>query len=251
MPATVRHIPLDVTACELDLTPLGSCSHLLIALAAGPEQDRRAVYVDGARRLLDETAQQRWERVVYVSSTSALPDLDGWIFEDCDEWPETERGSVQREAEDRIANRCITAGWPWLVIRLGGLYGPGRDLGALYRRRREGPFEGDGHTPTNLIHRDDAVASVLAALRAPAHRTGIVHVVDDDHTPRRDMYERLAQARDASPIDWESPRVPGKAPWGKRVSNHRMKSWLGVKLDYPTHSSTRAGLGSCERPPDG
>jgi len=236
LPASVSVAPLDLTNPHpLATGPLRAATHLLVCVAAGRAQDKRAVYVEGTRRLLDAVANVPWRRIVFVSSTSALPEIDGWIHEDCEAMPQSDRGRVQREAEAEVETWARDRGVPWLVLRLGGLYGPGRDLGAIYRQREVEPLPGDGHVPTNLIHVDDACAASLAALRAEASVTGIVHVVDDDHTPRRAMYDAIALARSLPPVTWADTVPSGAAPHGKRVSNLRLKSALGVRLLHPTH----------------
>lgn len=227
---------LDLTADRLELGPLRDCDALHIAVAPGSRTaDRRALYVEGTRRLLEQSAGVDWKRIVYVSSTSALPAVDGWVFESDPRRPEAERGQVQREAEDQIIAHGAARGIATLVLRLGGLYGPGRELGRLYRKRRDGPLAGDGNAPTNLIHLEDAVQTSRAALLAPAHVGGVVHVVDDDHTPRRVMYDAVAKTQGFAPLEWEHPIHPTAAPVGKRVSNLRMKLELGVRLKHPVH----------------
>ncbi|MEM6294461.1 MAG: NAD-dependent epimerase/dehydratase family protein [Myxococcota bacterium] len=227
--------PMDITAETLAIDPLLRCDALHIAVApGGADVDRRALYVEGVKRLLDAVAAHPWRRLVYVSSTSALPNADGWIFESDARRPQSERGAVQRDAEDLVLAYGRRRNIPTLVLRLGGLYGPGRDLGRVYRRRRDAPMAGSGKAPTNLIHVEDAVAASLAALAAPAHVGGVIHVVDDDHQTRRAMYDALAQARGIEPVAWEAAVGP-EAPTGKRVSNLRLKLDLGVRLKHPTH----------------
>lgn len=241
IPAGLGLHALDVTAASLDPSPLQSAHAMVLCYAPGPgsADDRRALYVDGTRRLL--SAMDGWplRRVVWVSSTSALPDRDAWLDERCDEPPTGERGRVQREAEAVVIEHATRHGIPWIVLRLGGLYGPGRELDRIYRRRQPQPLPGDGLAPTNLVHRDDAVAAVLAALTAPPEHQGVVHVVDDEHTPRRWMYARIAERLGLPPVDWAEPAPPGTAPRGKRVSNRRLKQWLGVRLRHPLHQLPR------------
>ena len=227
---------LDLTAATLDLGPLHECDALHIAVApGGRDADRRALYVEGTRRLLEQTRSVGWSRIVYIGSTSALPAVDGWVFDDESRRPESPRGRVQREAEDQVLQYGAETGIPTVVLRLGGLYGPGRALGRVYRQRREGPLAGDGNTPTNLIHLDDAVQASVAALRAPAHVGGVIQVVDDDHTVRRTMYALLARAQGQPELAWERDIGPSEPPVGKRVSNLRLKRELGVRLKHPTH----------------
>lgn len=232
---------LDVTAEPLDVSPLAPAHAAVICYAPGGTQDRHALYVGGTDRLLRAWCPGALRRLVFIGSTSALPDRDAWLDETCDAWPDDERGRVQRQAEAVVIEHATRHAIPWLVLRLGGLYGPGRGLDRIYgahgtSRRREGePLPGSGLAPTNLVHRDDAVAAVLAALAAPPELQGVVHVVDDDHTPRRTMYERIAAARGVPGVTWAEPTPRPAAPRGKRVSNARLKAWLGVRLRYPLH----------------
>ena len=227
---------LDLTTTTLDLAPLREHHALHIAVAPGDRSaDRRALYVEGTRRLLEQSADFGWSRIVYVSSTSALPAVDGWVFDDEPRRPTDARGQVQRDAEDTVLAFGRRHAIPTVVLRLGGLYGPGRALGRLYRRRGEGPLPGDGNAPTNLIHLEDAVQASQAALAAPAHVGGVVQVVDDDHTPRRGMYDAVARAQGLEALVWERDSAPGEPPVGKRVSNLRLKLDLGVRLKHPVH----------------
>jgi nucleoside-diphosphate-sugar epimerase len=221
---------LDITDPALDAAPLAGCRALVIAVAPGPNADRRALYVEGTARLLARTPASV-QRVVTIGSTSALPDVDGWVFEDHPTWPDDDRGRVQREAEAIALEHSA----PTIVLRLGGLYGPGRELGRIYRRRADDPLPGHGWSPTNLVHLDDAVQATLAALAAPARTTGVIHVVDHDHVPRRRMYEVLAQRAGVEPPRFSEPIPADGVPRGKRVSNARMLAWLGVRPSVPLH----------------
>lgn len=232
---------LDVTAEPLDASPLQAARAAVICYAPGGAQDRDALYVAGTERLLRAWGRGALERLVLVGSTSALPDRDAWLDETCDAWPDDERGRVQRRAEQVVIEHAMHHGIPWLVLRLGGLYGPERGLDRIYgshgtSRRPEGQaLAGDGLAPTNLVHRDDATAAVLEALAAPAELEGVVHVVDDEHTPRRTMYARIAAMRGEPAVEWAVPAPTPAVPRGKRVSNARLKAWLGVRLRHPLH----------------
>ncbi|MFO0636123.1 MAG: hypothetical protein U0168_25080 [Nannocystaceae bacterium] len=145
---------------------------------------------------------------MWLGSTS-LPDHDGELAEDCFAWPKRRARPHQREAETVITAACAGADVPLALLRLGELYGPGRELARLQPRGHASPLPGDGMTATNLVHRDDAVAAVHAAIELPRERSGVIHVVDGDHTPRREM---LAQACAAASL----PRRSGRA--GRRAA---------------------------------
>lgn len=236
------HVPADIHLHALDLvhadpaaiaTALAPARSLVICIAAGRTQDRRAVYLDGTRRLLDACADLPLARVVYTSSTSALPDRDGWIDDDEPARPEDPRGLVQRDAEDLVRARCEAAGWPWLILRLAGLYGPDRELFRLYRDDPDAEQPGDGMQATNLIHRDDALAACLAALALDPRHSATVNICDDDHRPRRSMFAALARAAGHPEPRWQHPPGPVR---GKQVRNERMKQLLGLRLQHPQHT---------------
>ncbi|TPV93488.1 MAG: NAD-dependent epimerase/dehydratase family protein [Myxococcales bacterium FL481] len=207
----------------------------VICVATGGHQDREQLYIAGARRVVASLNGNECRRVVYVSSTSALADRDGPVDELATAWPTSARGRVQREAEQAVQQAAQAHGIPCLVLRLGGLYGPGRGIGRIYRQRRPDAMPGDGWQATNLIHVEDAATAVLAALAAPSEVEGIVHVCDDDHRPRRALYERAALCRGRPPPRWEQPQPVNQAPRGKIVENNKLKRLLGVQLAFPCH----------------
>jgi nucleoside-diphosphate-sugar epimerase len=238
----LRDDPADIAAA------LAVGCAAVACLAPGRDQERRSVYVEGARRFALSSAAASLARAVWCSSTSALPAADGDVDEDCDAWPLDERGRVQREAEEVFSEGCRESATPWVILRLAGLYGPGRDLERLYRRpptpgghigasagaaADEPPLPGDGSEPTNLVHRDDVVAAIIAALRLDPSVSTLVHVCDRDHSTRRELLARLA-ARDGSPPPrWEREAGP---PRGKRVAGRRLEAVLGVVLAHPRHT---------------
>jgi nucleoside-diphosphate-sugar epimerase len=206
----------------------------VICYATGGDQDRRALYVEGGRRLARLLPRLDPGRLVYVSSTSALPNVDGEVDETCDLPPDTDRGRVQREAEQIFQDAARENRTPWVILRLAGLYGPDRPIARIYRKRQD-PLPGDGMTATNLIHLDDAAAAVVAAVELDPETSAVVHVCDDEHTPRRHMYARAAKLRGEAPPAWER-NPPADAPIrGKRVSNSRLHTILGVSLRHPHH----------------
>lgn len=232
---TIELATLDVGAPNV--AAIADADAWLVAIAPGRDQDRHALYVEGATRLLATLATTRVRRVVWIGSTSALPDRDDELDEHEPAWPDDPRGRIQREAEAVVARSCDDAGVAWMVLRMAGLYGPGRELTRIYARADAPALQpGDGMTATNLVHRDDAVTAAVAAI-AKAHQ-GIVHVVDDDHCPRRTMLESAARSVGRDPPRWELPA--GATIRGKRVTSTRLRSWLGVALAHPHHGGQGA-----------
>jgi nucleoside-diphosphate-sugar epimerase len=238
VPEAIRLHALDLrTAAPADIAAaLGPARSLVICLAAGRTQDPRDLYLGATARLL-AAAGDRLARVVYTSSTSALPDRDAWLDDDCPDPPEHARGQIQRAAEDLVRTACEARDIPWTILRLAGLYGPGRPLFRIYRYDPGATQPGDGMQATNLVHRDDAVAACIAALALPPDIRAVVNVCDDDHRPRRAMFAALAAAAGRPEPTWELPAGPLH---GKRVRNDRLKQLLGVTLRHPEHDLASA-----------
>src|SRR5260370_20784679 len=142
------------------------------ASTGGVDVDRyRRVYLDGSRNLLDRFAGSR---ILFTSSTSVYAQTNGeWITEESAAEPKHERGKILRQAEDLVlANRGI-------VIRLGGVYGPGRS--ALLKKflRGDAVLDPESDRFANQIHRDDATAAIQLLLQRGESAGGGFIVVDD------------------------------------------------------------------------
>ncbi len=233
--ASPRRLDLVADPSSRILECLGSARSVVCCYSSGGKQDRRRLFIDGGIKLWSACAELGLKRIVYTSSTSALPDVHGVLDEDCEAWPDSERGRIQREAETEFARSMSAADMPWTILRFAGLYGPGRELGRLYREHPDAPLAGDGMKPTNLIHRDDAVMAILLALELPPSARGLIHVCDDDHSTRREMFARVAAHMGRPAPTWDAEPAPGATPRGKIVSNARMKRILGLKLAHPMH----------------
>lgn len=200
----------------------------------GPEGYRRS-YVDGMRSLL--TWAQRANRagtLVYTSSTSVYPQDGGVRVTEADSTVAAEgTARVLLEAEE------LARSWPGraFVLRLAGIYGPGRHYLVDQLRSGAGVVAGRGEHHLNLIHRDDIVEAVFAALTAPATVDGgIFNAADDGAAPKAVIADWLA-GRLGLPM----PAFSGVPAGGRRaitpdrvIANDRIKSVLGWHPRFPT-----------------
>jgi nucleoside-diphosphate-sugar epimerase len=186
----------------------------------------RKVYVDGLANVLAERA---WPRFVYVSSTGVYGQSDGSeVDETAATEPTEEPGRVVLEAERLL--RELLAGA--VVLRFGGIYGPGRLIGSRALLRGD-PITGDPDRWLNLIHVEDGAAAVVAATERG--RPGAVYnVCDDGPVRRRDFYALLARLLGAPPHRFAAPLRPEGA--GRRVVNRRLREELAVALRYPSYA---------------
>ena len=144
----------------------------------------------------------------------------------------TEDGQICLKAEEIARSKGA------IVLRLSGLYGPGRLLRRIEAIRREQPITGNPDGYLNLIHVDDG-ARVVTALAQHNNPAATYLVTDDKPILRRTYYERLAELVGAPPPTFETNVVDSTA-FNKRCSNARLHAELGDILRFPTFD---VGLG--------
>lgn len=186
----------------------------------------RHVYLDGARRLLERFTGSR---ILFTSSTSVYAQTNGeWITEESDAEPKHERGKILRKAEDLVlANLGI-------VIRLGGIYGPGRS--ALLKKFLTGDAVLDLGSDrfANQIHRDDATAAIQLLLQRGESARGVYNVVDDEPILRSECYRWLATKLSRPlPPTGRSTSKQKRGESNKRVSNAKLRA-IGWVPRYPS-----------------
>jgi nucleoside-diphosphate-sugar epimerase len=236
--AGIQPVTADITRPETLHHLSGSFDWVIHCVAAGgrdPEAYRQ-LYVEGTRNLLRHLAPEPPQRFVYTSSTGVYAQDDGsWVDEESPTEPTSETGRLLREAEQVLLSAYQETRFPAILLRLAGIYGPGRGYWLKSFLSGTATLEGPGDRFLNMVHRDDVVAAVLAAL----HRGKpgeICNVVDDEPVRQRDLYCWLAETL-------HQPMPPSAAPpsghgrrraTNKRISNHKLKTWLQAPLRYPT-----------------
>jgi nucleoside-diphosphate-sugar epimerase len=205
-PASLRELPAGITR--------------LVYLPAPATRDKaayRAIFVDGLRHLLDALDRRKLARVLFVSSSAVYGEHDGdWVDEATPTDPPGFNGAVLLEAEQWLAEQSL----PSTVLRLAGLYGPGRLQ--LIERLRAGQLRVPRETPhwANRIHVDDAAAAIAHLLQLKSPQP-LYLGVDDTPMPLDELYDFLAALIDA-PLPAE-----GAAPAGvgsKRLRNARLRA---------------------------
>lgn len=242
---SIDRLPAGVTGVAGDLFseqcpvqwPSGQIDYLVYSAAATEHDEAgyQAAYVDGLKNTLSWLEQngQRPRRLLFVSSSGVFAQKDGeWVDETSPAEATSYSGRIMLDAEQVALNSGIAAS----VVRLTGIYGPGREwmLGQVrkgYRVAVEPPLYG------NRIHADDAAG--LLAFLLEADREG--KALDDCYIGVDNAPVPLAQV-----VGWLRERM-GVTEWAaeesirragsKRCSNARAKA-LGWE---PRYSSYREG----------
>lgn len=222
-PDTLRALPSGITQLVYLPTP-----------DRRDEAAYRSVFIDGLRNLLVALDRDSLKRVLFVSSSAVYGAHAGaWVDEETPPAPPGFNGTVLLEAERLLADEPLTS----IVLRLAGLYGPGRS--GLLDRLREGMVKVPRETAhwANRIHIDDAAAAVIHLLQLPQPQA-LYLGVDSTPLPLDVLYGHLCEL-----IGAQSP-PSGTPPSGigsKRLNNARLLA-SGLTLRWPDSRSGYAAL---------
>lgn len=220
---------IESLACALAFEP-DIVIHCASSSRGGPDAYRQ-VFLFGARHLNQAFPSAT---KILTSSTSVYPQVDGSVVtEMTDANPERQTGQWLRQAEAEILSG------KGIVLRLAGIYGPGRSV--YLRRMREGTAKiesGEVSRWLNQIHRDDAAGAILHLIRQgeaiSQFQSEIYNVCDDVPISQRDCYQGLAKILNL-PVPGEAPPdLNRKRAWThKRVDNRKLKA-TGWQLQFPS-----------------
>ena len=160
--------------------------------------------------------------VILTGSTSVYPFDAGPVDEKTDFIPDGQRAETLLNVEALLLQ---DSSLPATVLRLAGLYGPGRPIGKFLAEKKDIP---GGNEPVNLVHQEDAVRAVYEVLVRDV-RGEIFNVVSDGHPTRRELYVQAAQNLELQLPQFST--TPGGR--GKTVLNQKIKRRLGFDFRHP------------------
>ncbi|MDH4871526.1 SDR family oxidoreductase [Pseudomonas sp. BN515] len=231
---------LEQPACPT-AWPQGPLDYLVYCVAASQpdEVGYRAAYVEGLRHVLGWLAErgQTPRRLLFVSSSGVYGQRDGeWIDETSPAEAESFSGSVMLEAE-RIAQ---DSGIPATLVRLTGIYGPGREW--LLKQVRMG-YRVVSEPPlyANRIHVDDCAGLLAHLLKAEAGGVALQDCyigVDDAPAP---LHEVVGWLREQMGVTEWAEESTVRRSGSKRCSNARARA-LGWVPRYPSYREGYAAI---------
>ena len=208
---------------------------------------QRDVYVGGLQNVLQQIAG-RCSRLITISSTSVNGQSDGeWIDESSPCQPLQPNGQTCLEAENMVRGWQSGSDRPSVatVLRLSGIYGPGRLLSRAAALQNGEPLAGNPDAWLNLIHVDDAAAVVV---KCAAHQElpPLLLVSDNEPVLRREYYSALAELVGAPPPRFADEDTSTSIASGTRTVglNKRCRNALAREtLDWtPRFPTYREGL---------
>jgi nucleoside-diphosphate-sugar epimerase len=209
-----------------------------VASSQGGADDYRRVYLEGTRNLIDWLSPSPPKKFVYTSSTGVYGQTDGSaVKESHPTEPLTETGRILVATEQLLFEAARSRGFPAVVLRVAGIYGPDRGHYLKQYLKGEAVIPGRGERFLNMIHLDDLVGAIVVALRSG--RPGEAYnVVDNEPIALVHFYRWLSESLGK----WMPPFVDETPPaeqrkrgiTQKKVQNRRLTMELGYRLKYPT-----------------
>ncbi len=232
----VQMANLDAALPALD----GVAGSQLFYFAPPPRTGTEEVRVKNTLAALQQSSSPA--KLVYLSTTGVYGDCGGaWVDEAHELQPVAERAQRRCSAEQQVLAWGQRMDVPVVIIRVAGIYGPGRL--PLARLKRGEPMVCEAESPyTNRIYIDDLVTVCRAAMERG--KGGQVYNVSDGHPGNMtDYFNQVADfAGLPRPAQISLKQAQQQLTAGmlsylkesRRLDNSKMLKQLAVKLKYPT-----------------
>lgn len=214
---------------------LRAASHIIFSIAPGEAGDPALIH---HRADLDAAENLQW--LCYYSTVGVYGDFGGaWIDESAPLVPRNDRSDRRVLAEQAWRDYAQARGVPLAILRLAGIYGPGRSTfdklldGTARRVVKPGQV-------FNRIHVQDIGRVTTLAAEARLH--GTFNMADDEPAPPQDLVTYAAGLMGVEPppeIPFETadftPMQKSFYADNKRVSNAAIKQALGIELLFANY----------------
>ncbi|MBA4776994.1 MAG: SDR family oxidoreductase [Rhizobiales bacterium] len=214
---------------------MGNVTHLVQSVAPGKDGDPLLALLGGdLKKLMPDL---KW--VAYLSTVGVYGDHGGaWVNETTPCRPVSARSVERVAAETAWTAAAEKAGAPLSILRLSGIYGPGRNTFMNFEKG----------TARRLVKKDQVfnrirvedIGAALAFLVAKDER-GIFNVTDDEPCPPQDVVSFAAALMGVEPPPEQAFETADLTPMArsfygenKRVSNARIRD-LGFDFRFPEY----------------
>ncbi|OUL31871.1 NAD(P)-dependent oxidoreductase [Nostoc sp. RF31YmG] len=203
---------------------------VLLSVAAKGADFYEEAYLQTAKTLVSILPEiPSIKQLIYTGSYSVYGDQNGaFVDEETTVTPSSPNGKILQETEEVLLS-ASSNNLHVCILRLGGIYGTGRELIKIFGRLSGTTRPGNGDDITNWIHLDDIVGTIEFARQH--NWQGIYNVVDDAHLISRELFDTVLAKHNLPQIIWDTS-LQSNRPYNAWVSNQKIKN-AGYQLIHP------------------
>lgn len=211
-------------------------SILMVSVGAPRADAYEATYLQTAKTLVEVVATTpSISQIIYTGSYAVYGDRQGdWVDETSALAPANRNGEILGETE-QILLSLATPARRVCLFRLGGIYGPGRELVKIFRRVAGTTRPGNGQDAANWVHLEDIVGAIDFARQRQL--SGIYNLVGNPPTTTGELLQQVLTAHGLPPVTWDATQ-PSNRPYNARVSNQKLRD-AGYQFRYPEIVATQ------------
>jgi nucleoside-diphosphate-sugar epimerase len=214
----------------------------IVLLCMGPKRggSYADAYLSTAQTFAQVLSKTAIQQVIYTSTSSVYGQrlglqsansqpLASWITEAMPPEPINANGKIIAATEQALLDMA-TPQRQVCILRLGGIYGPGRTVEEIYSRAAGTTRSGSGNQSSHWVHLSDVVGAIDWAYQHQL--SGIYNLVQDEIPTVRELIGRVCDRLNLAPVQWEIDRAKS-SELRRRIANDKLKS-TGYKFVHPS-----------------
>ncbi len=202
---------------------------VLLCVASKRGSSYADTYLKTAQTIAKVLPHTPVEQLIYTSSCSVYGQHNGaWVTELMPPKPITDNGKIIEQTEETLLS-ATSPQQKVCVLRLGGIYGPGRTLERIYSRAAGTTRPGKGEEGTNWVHLNDIVEGIDWA--RTRQLSGLYNLVQDEVLTVRELIDEVCDRHNIAPVTWDESQPSTRK--NVRVSNGKIKK-TGYEFVHPT-----------------
>jgi len=201
---------------------------VLLCVASKRGASYKDTYLSTAKTIAQVLPHTAVEQLIYTSSCSVYGQHHGaWVSEQMPPRPITDNGKIIEQTEETLLG-TTSPQRKVCVLRLGGIYGPGRTLEKIYSRAAGTTRPGKGEEGTNWVHLTDIVSGIEWA--RSRQLSGLYNLVQEEVPTVKDLLEQVCDRHALAPVTWDKSQPSTRK--NVRVSNAKIKG-TGYTFAHP------------------
>lgn len=202
---------------------------VLLCVASKRGASYEQTYLSTAKTITQVLPHTSVEQLIYTSSCSVYGEHQGaWVSEQMPPKPITDNGRIIEQTEETLLS-AISFQRKVCVLRLGGIYGPGRTLEKIYSRAAGTTRPGKGEEGTNWVHLSDIVRGIEWARNQQL--SGLYNLVQDEVPTVRTLIDEVCRRNALAPVEWDESQPSTRK--NVRISNGKIKQ-TGFEFAHPS-----------------